>query len=266
MAPASAAAPANASRRRGRRSRVAARLRRLTRHDWLALAATAAGTSTFAVLSVMQFAQPTAVHAALAAAGVLLTAAGAAASLISGNAERDAKERHQRRILAQSLIEDAFAGAIGAMSGCPDQTGGVLYLPDPSDATLLRPAFTHNKHADIERHLIWRALKGCTGHAWGRQRQTWADLSRTTSSELEERWKLSPMAIMLTRDLQTIVSTPVWSPTTPRRLVGVVSVDCTAPDAQCHLLSEASRAEAVQLASIMAQILELAGLDLADSV
>lgn len=243
-----------------------ASLRLLRRHDWYAPSATCAGTGLFAALTVMQFSQPTIVHGVLAVGGVVLTTTAAAIPLVRGNSERSANERQRRHLLARSLIEAAFAGAVRAMSNRPEQTGGFVYLPAGTNPDLLRPVFAHNKQGPVDEHLSWAKWVGCTGHAWGSQRQTGADLARTTAAELEEKWKLSPNAIKLTSELKAIVSTPIWSSEAPQRLIGVVSIDSTAPHEESNLLSQDSLEEALLLAATIALVLELAGLQTTDSV
>jgi hypothetical protein len=64
----------------------------------------------------------------------------------------------------------------------------------------------------------------------------------------------------LTSDIKAIVSTPIWTSERPEHLIGIVSIDSTVGHGEGGLLSQESLDEALQLAAVMAQILELAEL------
>lgn len=232
----------------------------LSRYEWIVLSVSAAAVSANGIIAGLQFDHPTPWHWILICAAVLLTTAVSAASLVRGSVIRDAAARQKRQQLARSLVEDAFKTAIAQMSKCPDQTGGVVYLPDSADSDLLVPQFCYNKPGTVEDQLTFRSYVGCTGHAWAMHEQTCADLADVAADELQRTWKLSPNQIKLTSDLKTIISTPIVSSGDPNRFLGVVSIDCRAPNSECDLLSHEARTRAKEHAAMVALILELAEL------
>jgi hypothetical protein len=158
------------------------RYRHLRWHDVVALGLNTVSWAAAAVLSVLQFGDKTSAgHWLLALLVVVGAVGGVAESAVQSNVTRSASERRKRRLLAGALVEDAFGGAIRVMSKRPEETAGVLYLPDASN--VLRPAFLRRKSGDVQDHLAWATWVGCTGHAWGARRQTWADVGRLEQGE-----------------------------------------------------------------------------------
>lgn len=231
------------------------RYRYLRRRDVSALGWNVASTGSAAVLAVLEFGDAAnLLHWALGGTIVL----GSTVNLAESAVHRTAEEREKRRRLARSLIEDLYRGVIPQMSSCPDKTGGVIFLPD--EHGVLRTAFTYNKKGRPDNNLSFRPLEGCTGHAWDTKAQTYADLEKTTPSQLQETWKLSPEYVTLTQHLKAVVSTPIASADDPNQYIGIVSIDSEVSASECGLLSDASLDVALQFAASVACILSLADL------
>lgn len=144
------------------------------------------------------------------------------------------------------------------VSRVPDKTGVMLFLPD--DEGNLRATFTHNKDRRPDANLVFAPMAGATGHAWWSKNQVVADLSRTTPDDLQLTWKLTPEQVSVTADLRAVVSTPVWSNGMPRRMLGVLSIDCLEPLEVCGMADEEALRGALLSAGMAAYILELADL------
>jgi hypothetical protein len=170
----------------------------------------------------------------------------------------DASEREKRRGLARLLLGEVFATAAQLVSTVPGKTGVMLFVPD--NAGDLRVMFAHNKEGKPDSELVLTPPAGCTGHAWWSEKQTWADLSQVTDDDLAQTWKLTSTQIRLTTHIKAIVSTPVWSSATPKRKLGVLSVDCEEPMTVCGMADRARLDQTLAAATSTAYILELADL------
>ena len=129
----------------------------------------------------------------------------------------------------------------------------------PGEDGRLHPVYQHNKQGKPDENLAFAPLEGCTGHAWSREIQTWADLEHATERDLEMKWKLTPEMAKLTEHLNAVVSTPVLS-RDQARVIGVVTVDCEAPNSDSSILSEGPTSRALQHARYLAGIIGLGDL------
>jgi hypothetical protein len=143
---------------------------------------------------------------------------------------------------------------------CPvSQTDGVVvFLPDPSG--VLQTAYTFNKADKPDSDLRFERHQGVVGDAWARRTQMVAYLDEVTEQDLRQTWKLSPEYISRTLYLKTIVATPIRSANDPDRILGIVSVDIDLPNDKCGIASEESQDEALQLARMLADIMNLSDL------
>jgi hypothetical protein len=231
---------------------------RLRRLDYLALACTLIGVSGTTVLTLAQFGSPSWPLIVVGIVVIVVTVGGSALGLAVENEAQDARERATRRELAGALVEDLCRSTIRGISRCPAKTGAVVFLPD-SDG-VLASAYTFQKEQMPDRNLRFAKYEGATGHAWATGEQTWARLDEATEEDLARIYKLSPEYIRLTAHLKVVVATPIWSVDSPRRMLGVVSIDSEASPDASGLLSDESLEAALELAVGLARILTFAKL------
>ena len=231
----------------------------LSRYDWIALALTFIGSGTPGLLTLALTAESN-INVGTIALAVLIPLATTTAvlvSLIAGNRKRSVEEREKRRRLAQSLIEDYLAIVVKDLSKRPEATGATVYFP--GDDGRLHPTYLYNKKGKPDEKLAFAPLEGCTGHAWSREGQAVANWEDTTDDSLEITWKLTPEMVKLTEHLTAAVSTPVFS-RDQARVIGVVTVDCEAPNSASGILSEESISKALEHAQCLAGMMELGNL------
>ena len=231
----------------------------LSRYDWTALALTFVGSGASGVLTLVLTPQSSVNMWAIALVVIIpvATAGSVAISLLAGNRKRSAEEREKRRLLARYLIEDYREIVVKDLSERPESTGATVYFPGEDGR--LHPIYRHNKKGKPDENLAFAPLEGATGHAWSRGEQAAANWEDTTDEALRLTWKLTPEIVKLTEHLKATVSTPMFS-RDQARVVGVVTVDCEAPNSVSGLLSEESVRGALQHAQHLSGILELGNL------
>ena len=143
------------------------------------------------------------------------------------------------------------------LSERPESTGATVYFPGEDGR--LHPIYRHNKKGKPDENLAFAPLEGCTGHAWSREIQTWADLEHATERDLEMKWKLTPEMAKLTEHLTSVVSTPIFSLDHTRKLA-VLTVDSEAPNSASNILSGETLGRAPQHARLLSSVLEVSSL------
>ena len=122
------------------------------------------------------------------------------------------------------------------------------------------PTYLYNKKGKPDENLAFAPLEGCTGHAWSREIQTWADLEHTTDQDLEMTWKLTPEMAKLTEHLTSVVSTPIFSSGSYEEARCPDTVDCEAPNSASYILSNETLDRAPQHARLLSSVLEVSNL------
>ena len=231
----------------------------LSRYDWTALALTFVGSGASGVLALVVTPQSNVNVWAVALVVIIpfATAGSVGVSLLAGNRKRSAEERATRRRLAHSLIEDYLETVVKDLSKQPESTGATVYFPGEDGR--LHPTYRYNKQGKPDENLAFAPLEGCTGHAWSRREQATANWEDTTDEVLRLTWKLTPEMVKLTEHLNAVVSTPVFS-RDRSRVIGVVTVDCEAPNSTSGVLTEDSTGRALQHVQHLAGMLELGNL------
>ena len=171
----------------------------------------------------------------------LATAAASAVPLIASNL----KQADSRTDTA--TIQDIIRIAVYSLSSYPGKTGALLYLP--GDDEVLVPRLTHNKEDQPDSTISFEPRSGCTGHTWWTERQSIADLTKTSPAELRDTWKLNPTQIKITEHLKAVLCTPIRSPDGEK--IGVLTIDCEEDGEVSGLFSGASR----ELAKLHAALL-----------
>ncbi len=230
-----------------------------SRYDWTALALAFIGSGASGVLTLVLTPQSSVNVWAVALVVIIpcATAGSVAVSLLAGNRKRSAEERETRRQLARFLIEDYLEIVVKDLSERPESTGATVYFPGEDGR--LHPIYQHNKKGKPDENLAFAPLEGATGHAWSRGEQAAANWEDTTDEVLRLMWKLTPEMVKLTEHLTAAVSTPMFS-RDRARVIGVVTVDCEAPNSTSGVLSEDSTGRALQHVQHLAGILELGNL------
>lgn len=159
----------------------------------------------------------------------------------------------------RATVEDLLSAAVQVMASRPEHTGAIVYFPDATGVLL--PVFSHNKSGPLSELPSFEKWQGCTGDSWGRGTQMVADLAAAGAEQLTLTWKLTPAQIESTKNLKTVVSTPVRASEPPQRMIGVVSFDSTVPVGESGLSTPQALAAARQIATAVARIMELAAVD-----
>jgi|SRR5579859_76246 len=113
----------------------------------------------------------------------------------------------------------------------------------------------HNMGDSADVSIRLEKYQGCTGHAWGRGKQTVADLSAVSNEDLSTTWKLTPEQIAVTTKVKSILSTPIRYP--GGIIVGILSIDSSGPLAESGLNQSDIMDTAVQSAEALAGLLQL---------
>lgn len=241
--------------------KAALRRYRLRAQDGAVLALNLVGTGAGAMLTVLQFPDPTALHVLAGIIVVLGSVGAAAAALASANKLQDDASRATRKRLAASLVEDLCRATVKLASRCPDHTGMVVFLPsDQRGSNMLEATYEFNKTGKADANLRFGKYEGVAGHVWATGEQAFARLSEVSPEDLRLTWKLSPEYVSRTAHLKVVVATPIWAVDNPEQLLGVVTLDSECADEECELTSDESLDEALQSAQVLAQILKLADL------
>lgn len=170
--------------------------------------------------------------------------------------ERELANRN--RELCEANILEALRQAARMMA--PAETGARSNVMLVGGDNRLFVAY-HFNMADAPDHgLRLDRYQGCAGHAWALGDQASADLQGVPNSELRMSWKLSPAQISLTREIRSMISTPVRDPRNRDAVVGVFSVDSDQSLATTRFDSEETAEEALKVAEVLSRLLVAGGI------
>ncbi len=224
---------------------LAAHVRTLTGHQRLTVILALFGAGATSIWRLRGVAEPGFVDGLLMVAIPLATAATSAIPLIASNL----KQADSRTDAA--TVQDILRLAVHSLSTCPESTGALLYLP--RDDELLAPRLTHNKEGKPDIAISFSTRSGCTGHTWWTERQSIADLTKTTAAELRDTWKLDPAQIKITEHLQAVLCTPIRAP--DGKKIGVLTIDCEEDGEVSGLFSDESQKLAELHAALLGRTL-----------
>lgn len=164
----------------------------------------------------------------------------------------------RNRELCEANIVEALRQAVRIMIPGDDNPRANIMLID--DDSKLFIAYHFNMAGAPDLNMRFDKYQGCAGHAWALGDQAFADLEGEDDSELTKTWKLTSEQIALTRNIKSMVCTPVRHPRNRDTVVGVFSVDSTQALAQTTFDSEETAEEALAVSELIARLLVTGGI------
>lgn len=227
--------------------------------DYVPMLLTPLSVACTAYLAIESLSSRTLWHEVAGVVAVVATFLAIAVPTGLTNRGESLRTQMEHRRIAKHLIEETLRATIPTFSRVPDQTGCVVFLPGADGR--LYTAFSVNKEDKSDENMIVDPDEGAVGKAWQSRKRHVAHLDSKTPSQIQTEYRMTPQQIALTRDLKTVVTTPiVVQDAGVANQVGVLGVDCLADNATSGLDDPVQLAAIEQAASLVAVSLRFVGL------